>query len=99
MRFKAAVFWLGNDPLSPERSYFIKVGTARTTLRLIEVTKLLDTSSLESKKGDKVGKFEAAECVFEAGKPLAFDMIDDNQETGRFVIVSDYEIRGGGIIL
>ncbi len=98
-RFKAAVFWLGSEPLSPERSYFIKVGTARTTLRLVEVTKLIDTSSLESKKGKKVGKFEAAECVFEAGKPLAFDLIDENQETGRFVIVSDYEIRGGGIIL
>ena len=99
MRFTAAVFWLGSEPLSPERSYFIKVGTARTTLKLIEVTKLLDTSSLESKKGDRVGKFEAAECVFEAGKPLSFDLIDENQETGRFVIVSDYEIRGGGIIL
>ncbi len=98
-RFTAAVFWLGSEPLSPERSYFIKVGTARTTLKLIEVTKLLDTSSLESKKGDRVGKFEAAECVFEAGKPLSFDLIDENQETGRFVIVSDYEIRGGGIIL
>ena len=98
-RFKAAVFWLGNEPLSPNRSYFIKVGTARTTLKLIEVTKLLDTSSLASKTGSKVGKFEAAECIFEAGKPLAFDLINENQETGRFVIVGDYEIRGGGIIL
>ena len=98
-RFKAAVFWLGSEPLSPERSYFIKVGTARTTLRLVEVSKLLDTSSLESRKGDRVGKFEAAECVFETGKPIPFDLIDENQETGRFVIVSDYEIRGGGIIL
>ena len=97
--FKAAVFWLGNEPLSPDRSYFIKVGTARTTLRLKKVTKLLDTSSLESRKGDKVGKFEAAECIFEAGKPLSFDIIGENQETGRFVIVSGYEIRGGGIIL
>ena len=98
-KFKAAVFWLGNDPLSPERSYFNKVGTARTTLRLKKITKLLDTSSLESRSGEKVGKFEAAECIFEAGKPLSFDTIGENQETGRFVIVSDYEIRGGGIIL
>ena len=98
-RFKAAVFWLGSEPLSKDRTYFIKVGTARTTLRLVEVTKLIDTSSLESKSGNEVGKFEAAECIFEAGKPIAFDLIGDNQETGRFVIVGDYEIRGGGIIL
>ena len=63
------------------------------------MTKLIDTSSLESKRGSEVGKFEAAECIFEAGKPIAFDLIGDNQETGRFVIVGDYEIRGGGIIL
>lgn len=98
-RFSAAVFWLGSEPLSKNRTYFIKVGTARTTLRLVEVTKLIDTSSLESKRGSEVGKFEAAECIFEAGKPIAFDLIGDNQETGRFVIVGDYEIRGGGIIL
>ncbi len=98
-RFKAAVFWLGSVPLNREHTYFIKIGTARTTLRLVEVTKLIDTSSLESKSGSEVGKFEAAECVFEAGRPIAFDLIGDNQETGRFVIVCDYEIRGGGIIL
>ena len=98
-RFKAAVFWLGSEPLSKNHTYFIKVGTARTTLRLVEVTKLIDTSSLESKIGPEVGKFEAAECIFETGKPIAFDLIGDNQETGRFVIVGDYEIRGGGIIL
>ncbi len=98
-RFKAAVFWLGSEPLIRNHTYFIKVGTARTTLRLVEVTKLIDTSSLESKTGSEVGKFEAAECIFEAGKPIAFDLIGDNQETGRFVIVGDYEIRGGGIIL
>ena len=68
-------------------------------MRLVEVSKLIDTSSLESKSGSEVGKFEAAECIFEAGKPIAFDLIGDNQETGRFVIVGDYEIRGGGIIL
>jgi sulfate adenylyltransferase, large subunit len=99
MRFTAAVFWLGSEPLNMNRTYFMKIGTARTTLRLVEVSKLIDTSSLESKSGSEVGKFEAAECVFEAGKPIAFDLIGDNQETGRFVIVGDYEIRGGGIIL
>ena len=98
-RFKAAVFWLGSEPLSKNHTYFIKIGTARTTLRLVEVTKLIDTSSLESKSGSEVGKFEAAECIFESGKPIAFDLIGDNQETGRFVIVGNYEIRGGGIIL
>ncbi len=49
--------------------------------------------------GDAVNRYEAAECIFETGRPIAFDPFDINQETGRFVIVHDYEIQGGGIIL
>ncbi|HNW82242.1 MAG TPA: GTP-binding protein [bacterium] len=97
--FKAAVFWLGNEPLKCNEEYFIKIGTARTTLKLLQIIKLIDTSTLSNKHGDSVGKHEAAECLFETGKPVAFDPIHLNQETGRFVIVSKYEIRGGGIIL
>ncbi|MBP5435704.1 50S ribosome-binding GTPase [bacterium] len=98
-RFRAAVFWLWEEPLSKSRSYTIKLGTARTTLRLVEITKLIDTSSLDLRGGGAVGKFEAAECLFETGREIAFDTIEENQECGRFVIVCDYEIRGGGIIL
>jgi bifunctional enzyme CysN/CysC len=32
-------------------------------------------------------------------KPIAFDLVGDIAETGRFVIVDNYEIAGGGIIL
>lgn len=98
-RFRAAIFWLWDEPLSKSRSYTIKLGTARTTLRLIEITKLIDTSSLDLREGVSVGRFEAAECIFETGREIAFDTIGENQECGRFVVVCDYEIRGGGIIL
>jgi bifunctional enzyme CysN/CysC len=40
-----------------------------------------------------------AECVLETLKPVVFDDISHIQETGRFVIVDQYEIAGGGIIL
>lgn len=98
-RFRAAIFWLWDEPLSKSRSYTIKLGTARTSLRLIEITKLIDTSSLDLRGGESVGRFEAAECLFETGREIAFDTIGENQECGRFVVVCDYEIRGGGIIL
>lgn len=98
-RFRAAIFWLWDEPLSKSKSYTIKLGTTRTTLRLIEITKLIDTSSLDLRNGVSVGRFEAAECIFETGREIAFDTIGENQECGRFVVVCDYEIRGGGIIL
>ena len=39
-----------------------------------------------------------ADCVIELSKPLAFDPIARLEATGRFVIVDQYEIAGGGII-
>ena len=39
-----------------------------------------------------------AECVFKLNRAIAFDPATDNGATGRFVIVDNYEIWGGGII-
>ena len=36
---------------------------------------------------------------FETLKPIAFDLVSDIAPTGRFVLVDNYEIAGGGIIL
>ena len=36
---------------------------------------------------------------FEAMKPVAFDLVGEIAQTGRFVLVDNYEIAGGGIIL
>jgi bifunctional enzyme CysN/CysC len=39
-----------------------------------------------------------ADCVIELSKPLAYDPTSRLEATGRFVIVDQYEIAGGGII-
>jgi sulfate adenylyltransferase subunit 1 (EFTu-like GTPase family) len=40
-----------------------------------------------------------AECILETAKPIVFDPISELDQTGRFVIVDQYEISGGGIIV
>jgi bifunctional enzyme CysN/CysC len=45
-----------------------------------------------------VGRHDVADCVIELSKPLAFDPTSRLESTGRFVIVDQYEIAGGGII-
>jgi len=39
-----------------------------------------------------------AECVIQCEQPIAFDLSADIADTGRFVIIDNYEISGGGII-
>jgi len=99
-RFKANLFWMGQAPLVKGKKYKLKLGASRPSVRLVEVLNVLDSSELTSiAHKTQVDRHDVAECVFETGKPLAFDKAGDVRETGRFVIVDNYEIAGAGIVL
>lgn len=99
-RFKATLFWMGQAPLVKGKKYKLKLGASRPSVRLVEVLSVLDSSELTSIANKaQVDRHDVAECVFETGKPIAFDKASDLRETGRFVIVDHYEIAGAGIIL
>ncbi len=98
-RFRANVFWMGKAPLIKNKACKLKLATLRTTVRLVEIVSVLDASELSSQRGkQEVERNEVAECVFEATKPIVFDLSRDIEATGRFVLVDNYEIAGGGIV-
>ena len=98
-RLRASVFWLGKRPLEPGRDYQIKLGASRTHMRLEAVHRVIDASDLSTREeADKVERHDVAEVTLKLSRAMAFDVNTDLAETSRFVIVDDYEIRGGGII-
>jgi bifunctional enzyme CysN/CysC len=99
-RLRVSIFWLGRGPFIPRKTYVIKLGTARVRFQIEEILRVMNTSSLENKTGvDKVAMYEVAECILLMEHAIAFDFAKDIPETGRFVIVDGYDIRGGGIVL
>ncbi len=97
--FRANVFWLGRNPLVKTKKYKLKLATGRTSVRLKEIVTVLDASDLSTEKNkEHVDRHDVAECVFQTLKPLAFDLSSDLESTGRFVLIDDYEIAGGGIV-
>ncbi len=98
-RFRANVFWMGKAPLVKNKKYKLKLATLRAPVHLIEIVSVLDASDLTSDRGKhEVERHEVADCIFEAVKPIVFDLSRDIEATGRFVLVDNYEIAGGGII-
>lgn len=97
-RIRVNLFWLGRDPLVQKKDYLFKLGTARVTARLEEVRRVIDASDLNAASKNQVERHDVAECVFKLNRAIAFDPTAEIGATGRFVIVDDYEIRGGGII-
>lgn len=99
-RIRANLFWMGRAPMIQGKSYLLKTGSARATLKLVEVISVLDASDFVSEHSKRqVDRHDVAECVFETQRPIAFDQVDQVLQTGRFVVVDDYEIAGAGIIL
>lgn len=99
-RFRANIFWVGKAPMIKNKTYKIKMHATRSPVRLVEVVGVLDSSELTSVVNkQQIDRLDVAECIFETTKPVAFDLRNENEGTGRVVIVDNYEIAGGGIIL
>jgi bifunctional enzyme CysN/CysC len=97
-RLRASLFWLGHEPMVIGKDYTLKIGTAKAICRIEAIHSVQDGASLVLKKADFVGRNEIADCDMKLSKAIAFDLIDEVPATGRFVVVDNYEIRGGGII-
>ena len=97
-RLRASVFWLGRAPFAPGRDYHLRLGTARVPMRVEHVERVLDASTLDAVTRTEVVRNDVADVVLKLDRALAFDRHADLAATGRFVIVDDHEIRGGGIV-
>ncbi len=98
-RLRVNLFWMGKKPMEKGKDYILKVGTVKEPVRVEEIISVMDASDLSSaRQKDSIDYHDVAECIFSCQHAIAFDIIEDIPATARFVIVDDYEIRGGGII-
>ncbi|NOT07676.1 MAG: adenylyl-sulfate kinase [Gemmatimonadales bacterium] len=98
-RFRAALFWLGKEPLRTDREYLLKLGTARVPMRVEKIHQALDPATLSIRTAaTSVARLDVADCTLSLGHAIAFDPADQVTATSRFVIVDDYEIAGGGLV-
>jgi len=98
-RMKVNLFWMGKEPLTPQKEYLFKIGTAKQPGRIEEILSVMDAAELNAKdKKDQIDYHNVAECIIKTDRAMAFDTADAIPALSRFVIVDNYEIRGGGII-
>jgi sulfate adenylyltransferase large subunit len=94
------IFWMNRQPMIRNKKYKIKLAGARMPVWLREVVTVLDASELTTDSNrQQVERHDVAECVLETLKPIAFDLSTEIAQTGRFVIIDNYEIAGGGVVL
>lgn len=97
--FRANVFWLGRRPLQRGKKYLLKLATREVGCEVASIERIVDTTALDLQQGGHVvEKNQVAEVTIRTKAPIAFDLSRLFETTGRFVIVDDYDIAGGGII-
>jgi bifunctional enzyme CysN/CysC len=99
-RFRAKIFWIGKAPLVKGKVYKFKLASARVNGILDEIDYVIDSESLQKfENRDSVERNNVAVCVFRLFHPVSFDLFDENESTGRFVLTDEYRIAGGGTVI
>lgn len=96
----ASVFWLGQQPLKVGQKLPFKLATAEVEATVVGIEERLDSSTLEviERHAEQLENTEAGTVVLSLKKPLALDSYEDNARLGRFVLLVDGIVRGGGTI-
>lgn len=97
--FKANLFWLGRRPLEKGRKYLLRMATKEVGCEVASIHRIIDTMDLNQQQGSAaVNRNQVAELVLRTKAPIAFDLSSSFEATGRFVLVDEYDIAGGGIV-
>ena len=98
-RFRVRLFWLGKHPLSENKKYVFKLETSKIPMAVESIDRVFDASTLRDRRFKTIRRHDMAECIIQLDALAAFDLNSEIQQTSRFVIVDDYEIKGGGVII
>ncbi|MDX1710060.1 MAG: adenylyl-sulfate kinase, partial [Rhodovibrionaceae bacterium] len=96
--FRATLFWLGRTPLTPGKTYKLKISTREAQVTIQSVDKIIDTDSLAGKPGEEVPRNSVAEVTLRSREVLALDEYAELARTGRCVLIEDYDTVAGGVI-
>ena len=99
--FRANLFWLGQRPLEMNKLYLIRLGTREVECQVAVIHRIVDANDLKLESQETkttVQRNEVADITIQAKSPLAFDLYNQFDTTGRFVLVDNYDVSGGGII-
>ncbi len=97
--FRCNLFWMGRRPLEAGRKYLLRLATREVECGVSTIHRIIDTADLAARETKtSVGRNEVAELTIRTKAPIAFDLYSDFEVTGRFVLVDQYDVSGGGII-
>ncbi|MEO5720056.1 MAG: adenylyl-sulfate kinase [Chthoniobacterales bacterium] len=99
-RFRADIFWLAEQPLRKDSQCTVRLGTQEVKCQVVGIEEVMDSSTLTVTTADlaEVARNQVGRVTLQSRAPLVFDNHEHVPTLGRFVVVLDEKISGGGIV-
>src|SRR6266850_6192977 len=99
-RFHADLFWIVREPLRVGHLYGLRLATQDVKCEVVSIERVMDSSTLETKSDEReqLERNETGRLTIQTRAPLVIDNHDRIPNLGRFVIIDDGQICGGGTI-
>jgi bifunctional enzyme CysN/CysC len=101
-QMQASLFWMSNKQLEIGKNYKFKILSQESECIIESIFKVFnpqDDSFLSNKSSIKLESGEAAEVIIKFSKSIVCDVFLEIENTGRFVLLDDHQIVGGGVVL
>jgi bifunctional enzyme CysN/CysC len=96
--FRGNIFWFSDKPLKVGDTLKMKLATSENMVTVQSVDEVIDTEDLGGTGRAEVLRSEVAKVTLRSRSMIALDEATRSPLTGRFVMVDDFRIVGGGII-
>jgi bifunctional enzyme CysN/CysC len=99
-QFAAHLIWMSSEPLMPERSYFARIGTKTTPVKVTAIKHKIDVDTRQHIAARTLSLNDIGFCNFSTDVPVAFDPYEQNRRTGSFIIIDRFTNHtvGAGMI-
>jgi len=98
--FSANIFWMGKIPFSKDKKYIFRLATIEQSVQILNIKKVIDAETLKPKKDKSQAKSgDIVEVVLKVENEIPFDEFKNIPALGRFVLIENNIVSGGGIIV
>ena len=86
-QFGAHLLWMGDAPLLPGRSYWLKLGTRTVPAQVTEIKYKADVNTQEHMAAKRLLLNEVGAINLSLDQPIAFEAHADNRALGSFILI------------
>lgn len=86
-QFACHLLWVGDAPLLPNRSYWLKLGTRTVSARVMSIRHKVDVNTQAKLAARQLVLNEVGSCTLGLDEEIAFEAYADNRTLGGFILI------------